>query len=186
MIILEILSSKLRTKMAVFFGIIPCSILVHYDSSLATHCLQAAWKGTSSLVFFSSLLGKVFLLYNHCYKNDIQAEFDQRGRIHRPQRKSAHRIVGWVEFLFTLIVAQAENASRRISNPFFLWSSQNFRVESRVTRGVKILATLEIEWKCVLARKLHLLKRLEKPTWNRPREERKRKWGGEKVLLGAL
>ena len=50
--ILDILSFKLRTIMAVFFGIIPFSILVHYDSSLATHCLQAAWKGTSSLVFF--------------------------------------------------------------------------------------------------------------------------------------
>ena len=60
MIILEILSSKLRTIMAVFFGIIPCSILVHYDSSLATHCLQAAWKATSSLVFFLPSLGKFF------------------------------------------------------------------------------------------------------------------------------
>ena len=50
--VLDILSFKFKTIMAVFFGIIPFSILVHYDSSLATHCLQAAWKGTSSLVFF--------------------------------------------------------------------------------------------------------------------------------------
>ena len=56
--VLDILSFKFKRIMAVFFGIIPFSILVNYDSSFATHCLLAAWKGSSSLVFFLLSLGK--------------------------------------------------------------------------------------------------------------------------------
>ena len=102
-----------------------------YSSTLwffLSHPLStSSLEGYFQSCFFSSLLGKVFLLYNHCYKNDIQAEFDQRGRIHRPQRKSAHRIVGWVEFLFTLIVDLV-------------------LVERILTGKTKLMATLRICW----------------------------------------
>ena len=103
--------------MTVIFAINPCSIPVHLDSHLATHCLQAAWKEFPVLFFFLPFSGKFFSYAIIVSKNDILAESDKRGRMNRPHRKSAHIIEGWVEFLFTLIVApiaEGNQANRKL------------------------------------------------------------------------
>ena len=75
--------------------------------------------------FFLHCLGKFSSYTISVTKNDFQAEFDKRGRINRPFTKSAHRIMGGVEFLFTLIVDM--NFSRLASVFHFgiFWEKKN-------------------------------------------------------------